>query len=166
MRRLAASAALLLAACGPAPKGERAIGPTAATRDDAAIVSAVEALLHEWSLAGAEGRWEDLKALYADDRNFYWVEQGRVAYADHAAVVAGVDQVAAMNAMIRSDVADVVVTPIAADAASFRAATKVGFTSPEFSFDFEGAFTGVAVLRDGRWKFLNGHLSKADAATP
>jgi hypothetical protein len=166
MRFPAMSAALFLAACGPATDRERASAPAAAVRDDAATIEGVEALLREWSASGADGRWDDLKALYADDPGFYWIEQGRVAYADYAAVTAGVDQVAAMDAMIRSDVSDIVVTPLAADAASFRATTKIGFASSEFSFDFEGAFTGVAVRRDDRWKFLNGHLSKVEARSP
>jgi len=165
MRFPAILAAVFLASCGPAINDERATSPAAA-RDNAAIVTGVEALLGDWSAAGAEGRFDDLKALYADDPGFYWVEQGRVAYADYAAVIAGVDQVAAMNAMIRSDVSDIFVTPLSADAAAFRAATKIGFVSSEFSFDFEGAFTGVAAKRDGRWKFLNGHLSKAETNAP
>lgn len=126
-------------------------------------MSGVEALIRDWSASGAEGRWDDLKALYADDPGFYWVEQGRVAYADYASVVAGVDQVAAMNAMLRNDVEDIVVTPLGADKASFRAHVRIGFVSTQFSFDFEGAFTGVAVMRDGRWRFLQGHLSKEEA---
>jgi hypothetical protein len=161
MRMIVIAAVLALSACGapetPAQPVEEA--PV----DAAAVRTGVEALLGEWSASGAEGRWDDLKALYANDPGFYWVEQGRVAYPDQASVVAGVDQVAAMNAMIRNDIDDIVVTPLSADAASFRARTKIGFVSPEFSFDFEGAFTGVAIKRDGRWRFLNGHLSKVEA---
>lgn len=151
----------VLAGCAPAP--DRGGAATAVRVDEAAIVSGVETLIREWSAAGAEGRWDDLKALYADDPAFCWIEQGRVAYADRASVVAGVDQIAAMGAMIRSDVAEIVATPLGPDAASFRASTRIGFVSPEFSFDFEGAFTGVAVRRDGRWQFLQGHLSKLEA---
>ncbi|MFZ5618093.1 MAG: nuclear transport factor 2 family protein [Pseudomonadota bacterium] len=164
MRPLAVVLSLAAASCAPtgpaAPQGSIA---EAAAYDDGTVKEGVEALLREWSAAGAEGRWNDLKTLYADDPNFAWIENGVVAYADYTSAVAGVDQVAAMNAMIRSEVSDIVVTPLAADAAAFRSTAAVGFVSPDFSFDFKGAFTGVAILRDGRWLFLNGHLSKAEA---
>lgn len=148
----------LAAACAPLAPG--ASPPAAA--DGAAIEKGVADLLRDWSAAGAEGRWEDLKALYADDPSFYWVEQGRIAYSGYASVAAGVDQAAAMAAVISSSVDDIAVTPLGADAATFRAQATIAVSAAEFSFDFEGAFTGVAVRRDGRWRFLNGHLSKAE----
>ena len=83
--------------------------------DAEAIEQGVETLIRNWSAAGAEGRWEDLKALYADDPSFYWVEQGRIAYSDYASVAAGVDQAAAMAAVISSSVDDFAVTPLGAD---------------------------------------------------
>ena len=118
-------------------------------------------MLREWSATGAEGRWEDLKSLYADDPDFAWIEDGAVAYQDHVAVIAGVDRVAAMNAVIKTEIGDIVVTPLSADAAAFRSAVSIGFVTPDFTFNFAGAFTGVAIARDGRWRFLQGHLSKA-----
>lgn len=163
MRILIALVLLIAASCATPDAGAPVLGEDAMDEAAAARLG-VETLLRDWSAAGAEGRWGDLKALYADDPAIYWVEQGRVAYRDYASVIAGVDQVAAMSAMIRSDVRDIVVTPIAADAASFRTLTTIGFVSADFSFDFEGVFTGVAVKRDGRWKFLQGHLSKAESA--
>jgi hypothetical protein len=134
----------------------------AASFNQAAVKTAVEALILDWSKTGQEGRWEDLKALYADDPDFYWVEDGEVAYASRTAAAAGVDQAAAMNALIRSDVRGIAVTPVSADAASFRALVSIGFVGDAFSFDFDGVFTGLAVRRDGKWVFLQGHLSKPD----
>ncbi len=133
------------------------------TVDKDAIIAGVTALIGEWSKAGQEGRYDDLKALYADEPDFYWVENGRVAYADWAAVAEGVDQLAALNPLLRSSATDIVVTPLGDDVASFRGAVEIGLASAEFSFDFEGLFTGVAVRRDGAWRFLQGHLSKPDA---
>ena len=130
----------------------------------AETAAGVEGLIREWSAAGADSRWDDLKALYANDPEFHWIEQGRVAYADYAAVAAGVDQIASTGATIKSAVDDINVTPLSADTASFRAHAAIGVATPDFSFDFDGAFSGVAVLRDGRWRFLQGHLSKAEAA--
>jgi hypothetical protein len=156
---------LTVAACAPQPN-EIAAKPAAATAmDHEASAAGVTALIEEWSKAGQEGRYDDLKALYSDEADFYWVENGRLAYADHAAVAAGVDQLAAINPLLRSSAHDIVVTPLGEDSASFRAAVEIGLVSSDFSFDFAGMFTGVAVRRDGVWRFLQGHLSKPDAPT-
>jgi hypothetical protein len=161
---LAVAALLVLPACAR-PPAETPPGAQEETTtvDKAAITAAVTALIEDWSKAGQEARYDDLKALYADETDFYWVENGRVAYADRAAVAAGVDQLAALNPLLRSSATGIVVTPLGADIASFRAAVEIGLVSADFSFDFAGVFTGVAVRRDGAWRFLQGHLSKADA---
>lgn len=161
--------AFLLAAASCAPGAPTALersGAAAPAYDEGAVKAEVEALIREWGAAGTEGRWRDLKTLYADDSDFFWVEQGAVAYADYASVVAGLDQVAATNPAIRNDVADIIVTPLGADAATFRASANISVASADFSFDFNGVFTGVAVLEEGRWRFLNGHLSKPATAQP
>lgn len=167
MKRTASGLFLALcAACSPAapPAPSAASAPAAIADDRAAVRSDVEALLREWSLAGSEGRWNDLKELYADDPDFSWIENGAVAYDDYESVIAGVDQVAAMNASLTSRIDDIAIMPLADDAAAFRAGVSIDFSASEFSFSFNGAFTGVAVLRDGRWRFLQGHLSKPESA--
>lgn len=135
-----------------------------APRDDAAARAGVEALVKEWAAAGQEGRWSDLAALYADDPGFVWIEQGRVAYADHAAVVAGVEAAQAMKAEIRSAVSNVAVTPLAPDVAAYRANATLSVSSASFSFAVDGVLSGVAVKRDGAWKLLQGHLSAPQPA--
>lgn len=143
----------LAASCAAVPK----------TPDVAAAQAGVRALLAEWAEAGSESRWEDLKALYADEPGFAWVEQGVVAYKDRAAVAAGVDAAAATSAQIKTSVADIVATPVAADAAAFHARVKSSVASAEFAFEFDGVISGLAVRRDGRWLFLQGHLSAPTA---
>lgn len=154
---------LVLAACAR-PTSEAPADAREQTMeiDKDAITAGVAGLIEEWSKAGQEGRYEDLKALYADDPAFYWIENGLLAYPDHAAVAAGVDQLAGLKPMLRSSARDTVVTPLGPDAASFRAAVEIGLVSPDFSFDFTGMFSGVAVRRDGVWRFLQGHLSRPD----
>lgn len=161
MRIILSLLLVAISACSPAPSTV-----AAAAADTASVKSDVAALIRAWSAAGAEGRWDDLKAIYADDPDFYWVEQGRVAYAGHAAVVAGVDQVAAMGATMTSSVDEIVVTPLGSDSASFRARAEIAVASSSFSFDFKGAFTGVAVKRDGEWRLLQGHLSAEEQRAP
>lgn len=164
MRILAILAVSCLAAACARSTPEPLEPAVAASYDQAAVKTAVEALINDWAKTGEEGRWEDLKNLYADDPDYYWVEDGRLAYKSRQAAADGVDQAAAMNALIRSTVSDIAVTPLGADAASFRTAISIGFVGDSFSFEFDGVFTGVAVRRDGRWQFLQGHLSKPDAA--
>ncbi|MBY0422641.1 MAG: nuclear transport factor 2 family protein [Parvularculaceae bacterium] len=115
--------------------------------------------MRDWASAGEQGRWDDLKSLYDAGPGFVWIEQGRIAYPDHAAVVAGVEAAKAAKAEIRSTISDVVVTPLAADAAAFHARSTMTVASPSFRFAFDGILSGVAVKRDGAWKLLQGHLS-------
>jgi hypothetical protein len=134
----------------------------------AAALSAVEAgatgLVEEWARTGSEGRWDDLVALYADQPGFTWVEQGRMPYADHAAVAAGVAQARDSGLSVRTTVSDIVATPLSTDAAAVRANVSIAFGDPRAGgFVFDGILTGVAIERDGRWMFLQGHLSSPPA---
>lgn len=144
---------LLLAACA-AP--ERA--PTAAQL--AAAEAGATALVENWASAGAEGRWDDLVALYADEPGFAWIEQGRNRYPDHEAVEQGVAQARDANLTVRTSVDNIVVTPLTADAAAVRANVSIVFGDPsQGGFAFDGMLTGLAIEREGRWMFLQGHLS-------
>lgn len=152
--------ALLLAACA-AP--ERA--PTGA--ELAAAESGARALVENWASAGSEGRWDELVALYADDPDFAWIEQGQNRYPDHAAVARGVAQARDANLTLRTRVDDIVVTPLARDAAAVRADVSMVFGDPSRGgFSFDGMLTGVAVERGGQWMFLQGHLSSPPAPAP
>lgn len=117
--------ALLLAACA-AP--ERA--PTAA--ELAAAESGARALVENWVSAGSEGRWDELVALYADDPDFAWIEQGQNRYPDHAAVARGLAQARDANLTLRTRVDDIVVTPLARDAAAVRADVSMVFGDPSW----------------------------------
>lgn len=150
---------LLLAACS---QPERAV--TAAELESAR--NGATALIQEWASAGSEGRWDDLVQLYADDPDFAWVEQGRIRYPDRAAIAAGLAQAREANLTVRTSARDVVVTPLAADAAAVRAHISVVFGDPSAGgFALDGILTGVAVERAGRWQFLQGHLSNPPAQT-
>lgn len=148
----------LLSACA---QPERAV--------TAAQLSAAEtgatALVEEWARAGSEGRWDDLAELYADQPDFAWIEQGQNRYEDHAAIVAGLRQARDANMTVRTSARDIVVTPLAPDAAAVRASVSIVFGDPSADgFAFDGVLTGVAIERDGRWKFLQGHLSSPPPA--
>jgi hypothetical protein len=146
-------ALLVLAACA---SPERA--PTA-SQLAAAEAGAIE-LVEEWARTGSEGRWDDLVELYADAPGFAWIEQGENRYPDHAAIEAGVAQVRASQLRVHTVVSEVVATALAPDAAAIRANYSIAFGDPaEGGYTFDGILTGVAIERDGRWVFLQGHLS-------
>ena len=149
MRRRLAVFALTLAACAPPPTLEA----------DPDVRAGVEQLLQRWARDGATGEWAALKDLYADDPAFSWIEQGRVAYPDFAAVIEGVDKAAAEKPQITSVVDNIAVTPLGAATAAFRADVDMTFKSESVGFEFDGVITGVAVWRDNRWQFLQAHLS-------
>jgi hypothetical protein len=147
------AALLLLAACS---QPERAV---TAAQMSAAETGATE-LVEEWARAGSEGRWDDLVALYADEPDFAWIEQGQNRYEDHDAIAAGVAQARDANMTVRTSVSDIVVTPLAPDAGAVRANVSIVFGDPAAGgFAFDGILTGVAIERNGRWMFLQGHLS-------
>ncbi|MGD9982157.1 MAG: nuclear transport factor 2 family protein [Hyphomonadaceae bacterium] len=146
-------ALLFLAACA---SPERA--PTAAQM--AAAETSAAALVEEWARAGSEGRWDDVAALYADEPGFAWIEQGENRYADRAAIEAGIAQVRASQLQVHTVVSDVVATALSPDAAAVRAHYSIVFGDPaQGGYSFDGMLTGVAVERDARWVFLQGHLS-------
>ncbi len=142
-----------------------AVGACSATPayDADAVQRAAVALVEEWSRAGREGRWADLEALYADERGFAWIERGTVAYDSHATIVAAVRQAAAARIAVDTRVADVVAVPLAADAAAVRAAFTMRLEfSPTQVVERQGVLTGVAVKRDGRWRFLQGSMASRE----
>jgi hypothetical protein len=149
---IAVASLVVLVGCAHAPAYDRD-----------AVAREASALVEEWSRTGREGRWQDLKALYADDPGFAWVERGVVAYDSHAAIVAGVEQAARANLKVDTRVRDVVAVPLAADAAAVRAgfSMRIEF-SPTQTIEQQGTFTGVAVKRAGRWQFLQGSMASAE----
>lgn len=150
------AALLFLAACAQAP------APPTAAELEAADTGAV-ALVNEWAAAGTEGRWNDLPPLYADDPGFTWVEQGEIRYVDHAAITAGVTQARDSGLTIRTTVSNVEATPLARDVATVRANVSIVFVQAgDGGYSFRGILTGVAIERDGRWMFLQGHLSSPE----
>jgi hypothetical protein len=151
LRRGALAGAALIAA------GACAGGPP--DRDGAAQRE-VAALIQRWSDAGEAGRWDVVADTYADSEAFAWIEQGEVRYASKAEIVAGLDAARAMQASIRNDVSDIVVTPLGADSAAYRARYVLAVRSAAFSFASQGVLAGVAIRENGRWKFLTGIFSE------
>jgi len=152
MRRLIAvlGTCFALAACA-APSAEY---------DADAVRSGVTALIQRWSDAGEAGDWDGLADTYADAQGFAWIERGAVAYADHAAIVAGLENARASEARIVNDLSDIVVTPLSPDAAAYRANYRLSVRSESFGFDSAGVLSGVAIREGDTWRLLQGSFSE------
>lgn len=158
IRSLVVGVCALLCACAaeaPAP-----------AFDPAAVRTAVTALVQRWSDAGEAGDWDSVAETYADAEGFVWIEQGEVRYPDHAAIVAGLDQVRESNARIVNDVSDIVVTPLSADFAAYRTVYTLTVSTQQFSFTSSGVLAGVAIRQDGTWRLLQGAFSERPAQQP
>ncbi|MGQ0533522.1 MAG: nuclear transport factor 2 family protein, partial [Caulobacteraceae bacterium] len=133
----------------------------------AAAETGASEFVHEWAQTGSEGRWDDLVARYADAPGFAWIEQGENRYPDHAAIAAGVAQARDSGLSVRTTVSNVVATALSPDAAAVRADVSIAFGDPAAGgFAFSGILTGVAIRREGRWMFLQGHLSSPQPPAP
>jgi hypothetical protein len=63
-------------------------------------------------------------------------------------------------------VSEIVVTPLSADTAAFRARYLLDVAAEGFGYRSQGILSGVAVRRDGQWKFLQGAFSEQPAPRP
>lgn len=124
----------------------------------------VEQLVQRWSDAGEASDWDAVAETYADQDGFVWIEQGEARYTDRAAIVAGLERAREMSAEIRNDVSDIVVTPLASDVAAYRASYTLAVSAEGFNYNSSGVLSGVAVKRDGAWRFLQGSFSERPPA--
>lgn len=151
MKSFFAAVLFVLAACAPTQPP---------SQDDAAIQSGVTALVQRWSDAGEASDWDAIADTYADVEGFSWVERGEVRYPNRAAIIAGLQQAREAGFSVTNDVSDIVVTPLGADAAAYRANYHLAVTSPQFSFSSEGVLSGVAIRQGDTWRFLHGSLNE------
>ena len=105
---------------------------------------------------------------FADTPAFFMAADGRMAFADSAAVTAGLPAVAAMIKQIELKWGDDLrVDPLT------RSLAVVGTSWHEVQVDAAGKrveesgyFTGVTEYREGRWQFRDAHWSLAAPAGP
>ena len=147
------TALALLVACGPSEPPADAGGGAV----DAAEVGAV--LLHY--LEAVERRdTAALRALYAADGRFVWIEDGAVRYRSADDVLAGLAAFPA-GTPLRTVVGEVEVAPVAGGGvhAWTPFTTRVG--EGEGAFTFRGMLSFV-LERDGEgWRIVGGHTSTA-----
>jgi uncharacterized protein (TIGR02246 family) len=153
LRGVAVAAILMVAsACTPAPE----------TTSD--VRAEVAALVQRWSDASEAGDVESLADTYADQAGFAWIERGAVSYANHAAIVEGLDRVMDASASITNDVSDIGVTPLGDGAAAFHAHYAFEVAGDAFQFSSRGTMSGVAIKQGETWRFLQGSFSELPAS--
>ena len=146
---------------GLAILGVVACAPRSSQSDDVSL--GVTELVQRWSDASEARDWSVVEDTYANADGFAWIEQGVVRYSSRIDIVEGLNQARTMSASIRNDVSDIVVTPISNGAAAFRADYLLDVSADGFSYRSEGVLSGVAIMEDGVWRFLQGAFSAQPA---
>ncbi|MEO9805209.1 MAG: nuclear transport factor 2 family protein [Reichenbachiella sp.] len=103
---------------------------------------------------------EELSTFYSDDPRFYWVEDGRIQYANKEALMVAltglVQSLKSTNLEILKSEVEVL------DEGSvmlFAEYEQVAEMKSGFSFNINGAMTVLLQKEQGVWKFLVGHSS-------
>jgi hypothetical protein len=146
--------AVLAGACGvPAAQ------PLTAVRA-AAIRDSVQATLDTFRRYSAAGQWDSLAALYANDADFRWLEQGVIQYRSAAQIREALRR-ASPTTRIETDYWDTKIVPLAPGVAAVATAfhTKLIESGNSPSREFSGVLDMTVVHRDGGWRILMGHSS-------
>ncbi len=146
-----AVAAVAVTGCGPAPAD-----PDARSRADP--TAEVAALLDRY-LSAIEARdTAEIRAVYADDGRFVWIEEGEVRYRSPDGVLVGLASFPRGTA-IRTELTGLTVVPLGRSAAHAWAGftTSVGEGSGAYSFG--GAISFLTERIDGSWRIVGGHTS-------
>ncbi len=124
------------------------------------VDSAVRAALERFVEAVNSGDLEAVIPFYAEDRSFFWIEDGAVRYRSQEEVAEAYAGLEETFESFRIGLHDMRVVPLAAGAASVGVLFHQEMTTASGSrIELEGAILATMVERDGAWKFLTGHTS-------
>ena len=143
---------LLSAACTPA-------APVMTASHAAAIRDSAQALLDTFQRYSAEGQWDSLAGLYANDADFRWLEQGVVQYRSPAQIREALHRVAP-GTRIETSYLDTKIAALGPGAAAIATTflTKYMQNGAE-RMRSSGVLDMVLVHREGGWRILFGHSS-------
>ncbi|MBO3698173.1 DUF4440 domain-containing protein [Roseivirga sp. E12] len=101
-----------------------------------------------------------LSDFYSDDERFYWVEDGKVQYANKEALAASLNGLVGMLSSSKMDVLETRVEVTGKSTALFYAEYEQALTmSSGGGFEINGAMTILMQKEEGVWRFLVGHSS-------
>lgn len=145
----------LTGACVPVP------GPSMTGTHAAAIRDSVQTTLEAFQRYSANGQWDSLAGLYADDEDFRWLEQGMIQYRSQAQIREALRRVAPGTRIETSFL----------DRKVYALAPGVGGVSTTFytkyiqgddvRTEYGGVLDMTLVHRPEGWRILYGHSSSA-----
>lgn len=98
--------------------------------------------------------------FYSDDERFYWVEDGKVQYANKEALAASLNGLVGMLSSSNMNVLETRVEVMGESNALFYAEYEQALTmSSGGGFEINGAMTILMQKEEGVWRFLIGHSS-------
>jgi hypothetical protein len=124
------------------------------------VKNAVEQYVAKINSRDAVGAGE----FYAEDQGFHWVDNGRIAFENRAAAIAGLSSYLAGFPESRFDAYDVRVAMLTEESAtaSFKFTQTVS-ANGQASLKLEGMMTLSLAKREGLWKIVAGHKSSDGA---
>ena len=135
------------------------------TSDRGAIVDDVRRFLRDYQNAVSSGDLAAIAQLYDDDPAFHWIENGKVSYESHAALVAVFKGFQSSVQELQLSVRDTRIEPLAPTVANVSGSySQVFIDQAGKRYETAGAMTLVVVRRDSGWRILMGHVSQEPKA--
>jgi hypothetical protein len=125
----------------------------------AAIRDSAQATLDTFRRYSAEGQWDSLAGLYADDASFRWLEQGVIQYRSPAQIREAMRRVSPAT-RIATSYLDTKIVALAPGAAAIATTFHTKFLEAGVQrAEYGGVLDMVLVHREGGWQILFGHSS-------
>jgi hypothetical protein len=125
----------------------------------AAIRDSAQATLDTFRRYSAEGQWDSLAGLYADDASFRWLEQGVIQYRSPAQIREAMRRVSPAT-RIETSYLDTKIVALAPGAAAIATTFHTKFLEAGVQrAEYGGVLDMVLVHREGGWQILFGHSS-------
>lgn len=148
---------LLLCIVGLSACGARG---SAETMDKAEVTKEVEARLKAFSTAINTGDMAALPDFYSKSERFYWVEDGKVTYPDHATLAASLEGLLTSLESTEMRVLARRVEVLAHNRASIYSEYEQDLKMKAgYEFSINGAMTALMEKEDGVWRYVIGHSS-------
>jgi ketosteroid isomerase-like protein len=135
--------------------------PSLSESERVTIVENVRAALSDYVRAVNSGELPRITQFYADDPEFHWVENGRVAYDSYASVQQAFGALQSSVSEVKLELGEPRIVPLARGVAAVTVSYSQVFADTSGGrFETDGYITLVAVERVDGWKFLLGHASQ------
>lgn len=128
--------------------------------DKAEVRAEVEARLRAFSTALNTGDVAALPGFYSKSERFYWVEDGKVTYPDHATLAASLEGLLTALESTEMRVLATRVEVLAHNRASIYSEYEQDLKMKSgYEFSINGAMTALMEKEDGVWRYVIGHSS-------